>query len=181
MFTGFDENPAVSADTSVEFDENPAADAVPQQRERPRIHQRSAVSSNASTNASGDASQRTTAGINDHLAYQPQNDFDNIYIRQEAQSRIRQDCRVDGSCTQRARSDINQSADIDIQGRFTNVFLTQEAAADFEQHCRANGTCNQDTDSDINQQSEFGGHWSSNGFVTRDREETWTRTAGHRH
>ncbi len=186
MFTGFDENPASSAETSVEFDGNPAADAttaVPQQRhDRPRVHQQSTVSANASTRGSGDvdATQNTSTLIDDRLDYRPQQEFDNVFVQQEARSDIRQDCRVDGSCAQRAQADINQYADVDIQGRFTNVFLTQDAASEFEQNCRADGTCDQETDSAINQQSDFGGHWSSNGFVTRNQEETWTRTAADR-
>lgn len=185
VFTGFDGNPAGAATDAVTFDENPAADAtsaVPERRnERPRIRQQSNVSANASTRADGnvDATQRTSAQVNDHLAYRPQRSFDNIFVRQDARTDIRQRCRVGGSCTQRARSDINQSADIPIQGRFTNVFVTQDAAARFDQDCRARGTCDQGTDSRFNQQTDFtGSHWSSNGFANRRRGTYTSRTTG---
>lgn len=186
LFTGFTENPADAAEDAVTFDGNPAdaaVDAAPRDMyEQPRIHQRSRVSANASTNATGDvdASQRTATGVDDHLSYRPRRSFDNIFVRQDARSSVRQNCRVGGSCRQQARTDINQSADIAIQGRFTNVFLTQDAEARFQQHCRADD-CAQTADSDISQRADFtGSHWSSNGFVARRQAEYRTQSTGDR-
>lgn len=182
LFTGFDGNPASSATDAVTFDENPATDAtdaIPQDmRKQPYVRHRSTVAANASTNATGDVEQHTATAVNDHLRYRPGRSFDNVFVRQEARSNVRQRCRTDGSCRQDAQSDINQSADIPIKSRFTNVFVTQDAATRFDQHCRARGTCEQTADSRFNQDTDFSGsHWSSNGFVTRRQTEHLDRSA----
>lgn len=184
VFTGFDKNPAAGAldlEDNTMFDSNPAAqaqNAVPQHtRRRPRVQQRSEVSANATTRSEGnvDAQQNTQTGINDHLNYRTQQNHGNIYLDQDAVSRIVQDCQVDGTCKQNASSDIRQGADIRIDGRFTNVFLSQDAKSYIQQHCEAGERCLQGTDSNIQQDADFENHWSSNGFVTRDQRHVVER------
>lgn len=176
LFSGFDDNPASGAlqtQDSVMFDDNPAAnavDAVPRsRRESPRIEQRTRVSANASTNATGDVTQNTSTTVNDRLQYRPQRSFDNVFVTQDAQTRINQDCRSGESCRQHAESDINQRADINLDSRFTNVFVTQNADSRINQDCRAREDCDQTADQRFNQDANIDGHWSSNGFANSYR------------
>lgn len=180
LFTGFDDNPAsgaLRAEEAVTFDGNPAADArdaVPHSfREQRHIRQHTTVTANASTEATGNVTQNTSTSIDDRLQYRPQRSFDNVFITQDAQTRISQDCRVSDSCQQYADSDIRQRADINLDSPFTNVFLTQDADARISQDCRAGRDCRQDADQRIGQAADIGGHWSSNGFTNSYQEESW--------